>query len=76
MATDGVTILIERDPNVEVASVSVDGRGFMGGKYWNFEPECHGGFHNELAKLHGTWHSAEGLADVIATFLVTKGATM
>ena len=75
LASDGVKIFLRRDPKVKMASVSVAGQSFMGGNYWDFKPECHGGFHYELAALHGRWSSAQGLADILATFLTTKGAT-
>lgn len=75
LATDGVKIHVQRDPKVKMASVSVAAQTFMSGNYWDFKPECHGGFHYELAALHGRWSSAQGLADILATFLTTKGAT-
>jgi hypothetical protein len=75
LAADGVAVLVQRDPRVKMASVSVAGQSFMGGNYWDFKPECHGGFHYELAALHGRWSSPQGLADILATFLTTKGAT-
>lgn len=75
LAVDGVTILLLRDPKVKMASVTVAGQSFMSGNYWDFKPECHGSFHYDLAKLHGKWSSAEGLADILATFLTTRGST-
>jgi hypothetical protein len=75
LAFDGVSILLNRDPKAKMASVSVAGHSFMDGNYWAFKPECHGGFHYDLARLHGNWSSAEGLAEVLATFLTTEGAT-
>jgi NADPH:quinone reductase and related Zn-dependent oxidoreductases len=76
LASDGVTILVERDPKVKTAFVSVSGKIVMAGNYWDFTPECHGGYHYQLAELHGRWTTAAALADRLATFLVTKGATM
>lgn len=75
LAEDGVTILVQRDATVNMACVEVAGRTFMEGNYWDFKPECCGGFHYVLAKSHGRWSSAQGLADILATYLVTKGAT-
>lgn len=75
LACDGVQVILRRDPKVKMASVSVAGHPFMGGNFWDFKPECHGGFHYELAGLHGRWSSARGLADILAAFLTTKGAT-
>jgi hypothetical protein len=74
LVEDAVVILVQRDPTVKMASVSVAAQGFMSGNYWDFKPECHGGFHYELAALHGRWASAQGLTDILATFLTTKGA--
>ncbi|MNU29075.1 hypothetical protein D3C71_175220 [compost metagenome] len=75
LVDDGVTVLVRRDPKVEMASVIVSGECFMSGNFWDFKPECHGGFHYDLAELHGRWNSAQSLADILATFLTTKGAT-
>ncbi|MCZ7861533.1 hypothetical protein O9X98_08985 [Agrobacterium salinitolerans] len=75
LAVDGVVILVQRDLKIEMASVSVGGRPFMEGNFWDFKPECHGGFHYRLAKLHGGWMSSRGLVAAIKSFLEAKGAT-
>ncbi len=75
LACDGGTILLQRDPKVKMATVSVAGQCFMAGNYWDFKPECHGGFHYDLADLFGNWTTPQGLADILATFLTTEGAT-
>jgi hypothetical protein len=75
LTCDGAKVILKRDPKVKMASVSVAGQSFMSCNYWDFKPECHGGFHYELAALHGRWSSPQGLADILATFLTTKGAT-
>lgn len=75
LASNGVVILIQRDSKVNMASVSVGGRNFMDGNFWDFKPECHGGFHYHLAERHGRWTSTKGLVEVLKTFLEANGAT-
>jgi hypothetical protein len=75
LAADGATILVKRDLKLKMASIWVAGRSFMGGSFWDFKPECHGGYHYELARTHGKWMSPRGLAETIRRFLMDHGAT-
>lgn len=74
IASEEVTILVQREEEVEMAVVRVANQSFMGGNYWDFTPECHGGFHYELAKLKGRWDSPETLVDVLRAFLIENGS--
>ena len=74
LAAEEVEILVQRKEEVEMAVVRIGGQSFMGGNYWDFTPECHGGFHYELAKLKGRWDSPETLVEVLSAFLKDNGA--
>lgn len=75
LATDDVVVLVKRDARLRMVSIVVAGHHFMSGNSWDFRPECHGGFHYDLASLHGTWMSSTGLVASITAFLEAEGAT-
>jgi hypothetical protein len=75
LAVDGVVLTRQVDRSAKMASISVGGRRFMDGNFWDFKPECHGGFHYELAKRHGKWMSSQGLVEAIKAFLEARGAS-
>ena len=75
LASEDAVIVVKRDPKTRMASVLVAGHLFMHGNSWDCHPECHGGFHYDLARLHGAWLSSRGLAETIMRCLYAEGAT-
>lgn len=75
LAAEDVVIVVKRDPKTKMASVLVAGHCFMNGNFWDFRPECHGGFHYDLARLHGAWLTSRDLAETIRRCLEAEGAT-
>lgn len=74
LADSGAVVTVRRDAKAQMASIDVNGHPFMSGNFWDFKPECHGGFHYDLARIHGRWSTPDALAGVIRTYLEAAGA--
>jgi hypothetical protein len=62
-------ILVEKEEDVEMVRISVNGEWVIQGNYWDFHPHCGGSLIQELRQRTFEWLTHKGLVEAIQRVL-------